>query len=597
MREFEVPAQIELPVQGSLAEIPMTNAVEAPDAVVYSRREPGSSQWRDVTAAAFWAEVFAVAKGVMAAGVQVGDRVALMSRTRFEWTVLDFAIWTAGGVVVPVYETSSAEQVQWILEDSEAVGIFVETPAHAVTVQQVLSTAPACRHVWVIDDGAVDDLSRSGTKVTDGDVEERRSSVDADSLASIIYTSGTTGRPKGCELTHGNFMFITQTSIETLSELFDEDASTLLFLPLAHVFGRIVELAAAASRLRLAHVPDATTLVEDLGSFQPTFLFAVPRVFEKVFNSASQKAHAGGRGFIFDRAAQVAIDHSRAQDEGGPGLLLNLQYQLFDRLVYGKLRAALGGKAKYAVSGGAALGERLGHFYRGIGLVVLEGYGLTETSAPSTANTPDAVKIGSVGRPIQGTGVKIADDGEVLLNGPHIFRGYRHNPAATAEVIDADGWFHSGDIGELDDDGFLRITGRKKDILVTAGGKNVAPAVLEDRIRAHHLVSQCMVVGDGRPYIAALVTLDPEALPAWAEQHGKQGVSPSELAEDAVLRAEIQAAVDEANKAVSRAESIRRFMIIGEDWTEDTGHLTPSMKLKRVAVIKDHAGEIEQLYA
>lgn len=597
MREFEVPAQIELPVQGSLAEIPMTNAVEAPDAVVYSRREPGSSTWRDVTAAAFWAEVFAVAKGIIAAGVQVGDRVALMSRTRYEWTVLDFAIWTAGGVVVPVYETSSAEQVQWILEDSGAVGIFVETPAHAVTVQQVLSTAPACEHVWVIEDGAVDDLSRSGGKVTDGDVEERRSSVDADSLASIIYTSGTTGRPKGCELTHGNFMFVTQTSIETLSELFDDDASTLLFLPLAHVFGRIVELAAAAARLRLAHVPDATTLVEDLGSFQPTFLFAVPRVFEKVYNSASQKAHAGGRGFIFDRAAQVAIDHSRAKDEGGASLLLTLQYQLFDRLVYGKLRGALGGKAKYAVSGGAALGERLGHFYRGIGLVVLEGYGLTETSAPSTANTPEAVKIGSVGRPIQGTGVKIADDGEVLLNGPHIFRGYRHNPDATAEVIDADGWFHSGDLGELDDEGFLRITGRKKDILVTAGGKNVAPAVLEDRIRAHHLVSQCMVVGDGRPYIAALVTLDPEALPAWAEQHGKQGASPSELAEDAVLRAEVQAAVDEANKAVSRAESIRKFIIIGEDWTEDTGHLTPSMKLKRIAVIKDHAGEIEQLYA
>jgi long-chain acyl-CoA synthetase len=392
-------------------------------------------------------------------------------------------------------------------------------------------------------------------------------------------------------------MFVTQTSINTLSELFDEDASTLLFLPLAHVFGRIVELAAAGARLRLGHVPDATTLVEDLGSFQPTFLFAVPRVFEKVFNSASQKAHAGGRGPIFDRAAQVAIEYSRTKASGGPGLLLNLQYQLFDRLVYGKLRAALGGRAKYAVSGGAALGERLGHFYRGIGLTVLEGYGLTETSAPSTANTPDAVKIGSVGRPIQGTAVKIAEDGEVLLKGPHIFRGYRHNPDATAEAIDPDGWFHSGDLGELDDDGFLRITGRKKDILVTAGGKNVAPAVLEDRIRAHHLISQCMVVGDGRPYIAALITLDPEALPAWAEQHGKQGVSTAELAEDAVLRAEIQAAVDEANKAVSRAESIRRFMIIGDDWTEDTGHLTPSMKLKRVSVMKDHAVEIEQLYA
>lgn len=597
MREYEVPAQFELPVEGGLAEIPMTNAVEAPDAVVYSRREPGSKAWKDVTAAAFWAEVFAVAKGIMAAGVSLGDRVALMSRTRYEWTVLDFAIWTAGGVVVPIYETSSAEQVQWILQDSEAVAVFVETPAHAVTIHQVLPATPACRHVWVIDDGAVDDLSRSGGEVTDGDVEERRSATDSDSLASVIYTSGTTGRPKGCELTHGNFMFVAQTSIATLSELFEEDASTLLFLPLAHVFGRVVELAAAAARLRLGHVPDATTLVEDLGSFQPTFLFAVPRVFEKVYNSASQKAHAGGRGMIFDRAAAVAIEHSRSQDSGGPSLITKVQYAVFDRLVYGKLRAALGGRVKYAMSGGAALGERLGHFYRGIGLVVLEGYGLTETSAPATANTPAAVKIGTVGRPIQGTAVRIGDDGEVLLAGPHIFRGYRHNEDATAAVLDPDGWFHSGDIGELDDEGFLRITGRKKDILVTAGGKNVAPAVLEDRVRAHHLVSQCMVVGDGRPYIAALITLDEEALPAWAEQHGKAGLGAGDIAEDAVLLAEMQAVVDEANKAVSRAESIRRFMIIGQDWTEDSGHLTPSMKLKRIAVMKDHAAEIDQLYA
>ena len=596
MREYSVPASIELPVQGSLADIPMRNAVEAPDAVVYSRRD-SSGRWKDVTAAQFWSEVHAVAQGIMAAGVQTGDRVALMSRTRYEWTVLDFALWTAGAVVVPVYETSSAEQVQWILQDSEAVGIFVETIAHDVTVSQVLPNTPACKHVWVIDDGAVDDLSRSGSDVSDGDVEERRRALTPDSLASIIYTSGTTGRPKGCELTHANFVFVTETSVQTLQALFEDDASTLLFLPLAHVFGRIVELAAASARLRLGHVPDATTLIEDLDDFQPTFLFAVPRVFEKVYNSAGQKAHAGGRGPIFDRAAQVAIDYSRAQDDGGAGILLTAQHMLFDRLVYGKLRAALGGKAKYAVSGGAALGERLGHFYRGLGLVVLEGYGLTETSAPSTVNTPEAVKIGTVGRPIEGTSVKIAEDGEVLLAGPHIFRGYRNNQAATDDDIDPDGWFHSGDLGEVDEDGFLRITGRKKDIIVTAGGKNVAPAVLEDRIRAHHLVSQCMVVGDGRAYITALITLDPEALPAWAEQHGKSGVPPEELAEDAVIRAEIQAAVDEANKAVSRAESIRKFMIITEDWTEESGHLTPSMKLKRVNVLKDHAAEIEQLYA
>ena len=597
MRELEVPATIDLPVEGSLADIPMRNAVEAPEAIVYSRREASTGRWRDVSAAQFWSEVFAVAKGIIAAGVAPGDRVALMSRTRYEWTLLDFALWTAGAVVVPVYETSSAEQIQWILQDSEAVGIFVETPAHDVAVQQVLPSAPACRRVWVIDDGVVDDLGRSGSEVSDGDVEERRSAITPDSLASVIYTSGTTGRPKGCELTHGNFLFVALTSVETLSELFEEDASTLLFLPLAHVFGRIVELAAAASRLRLGHVPDAKTLTEDLAAFRPTFLFSVPRVFEKVYNSASQKARAGGRGPIFDRAVSVAIDYSRALDEGGPSLALKVQHAVFDRLVYGKLRAALGGRVKYACSGGAALGERLGHFYRGLGLIVLEGYGLTETSAPSTVNTPDAVRIGSVGRPIQGTAVRIADDGEVLLGGPHIFRGYRNNPDATADVIDEDGWFHSGDLGELDEDGFLRITGRKKDIIITAGGKNVAPAVLEDRIRAHYLISQCMIVGDARPYICALITLDPEALPGWAEQHGKMNVSADELAEDAVLRAEIQAAVDEANKAVSRAESIRKFMIIGTDWTEESGHLTPSMKLKRASVIKDHSLEIEQLYA
>jgi long-chain acyl-CoA synthetase len=597
MRELEVPATIDLPVEGSLADIPMRNAVEAPEAIVYSRRDAATGRWRDVSAAQFWSEVFAVAKGLIASGVSPGDRVGIMSRTRYEWTVLDFALWTAGAVVVPVYETSSAEQIQWILRDSEAVGIFVETPTHDVAVQQVLPNAPACRHVWVIDAGAVDDLSRSGNDVSDGDVEERRSNTTPDSLASIIYTSGTTGRPKGCELTHGSLLFVTLTSVATLSELFEEDASTLLFLPLAHVFGRIVELAAAAARLRLGHVPDAKTLTEDLGDFRPTFLFVVPRIFEKVYNAASQRAHATGRGPLFDRAASVAIAHSRAQDEGGPSLALKVQHAVFDRLVYGRLRAALGGRVRYACSGGAALGERLGHFYRGIGLVVLEGYGLTETSAPSTVNTPDAVRIGTVGRPIQGTAVRIADDGEVLLAGPHIFRGFRNNPDATAEVIDADGWFHSGDLGELDDDGYLRITGRKKDIIITAGGKNVAPAMLEDRIRAHYLVSQCMIVGDGRPYVCALITLDPEALPGWAEQHGKIDVSPDELAEDAVLRAEIQAAVDEANKAVSRAESIRKFMIIGRDWTEESGHLTPSMKLKRANVIKDHTLEIEQLYA
>lgn len=595
MREFHVPAAIPLPVQGSLADLPMRNAVEVPDTVLYARKVEGA--WEDVSAAEFWAEVLATAKGFVAAGVGLGDRVGLMSRTRYEWTLVDFALWTAGAVVVPIYETSSAEQVEWILADSGAVGVVVESVAHATLVQEVLPQAPDCRHVWTLDDGAIADLGRAGVGVHDGDIEERRRGLGPDSLATIIYTSGTTGRPKGCELTHGNCVFVMETCLNALEELFDEGGSTLLFLPLAHVFARAVELACAAARIRVGHAPTVTTLSADLQEFRPTFLFAVPRVFEKVFNSASQKAHAGGKGAIFERAVAVAIEYSRQQERGGVSLPIRLQHALFDRLVYGKLRDAMGGRVQYAISGGAALGERLGHFFHGIGLLVLEGYGLTETSAPSTVNLPTAVKIGTVGKPLPGTGARIADDGEVLLTGPHIFRGYWNNPEATAEAIDADGWFHSGDLGELDEDGFLAITGRKKDIIVTAGGKNVAPAVLEDRLRAHHLVSQCMVVGDGRPFVGALVTLDPEALPAWAEQHGKDPADLDALAQDAVLLAEIQKAVDEANVAVSKAESIRKFRIVPMDWTEASGHLTPSLKLKRVVVLKEHEAEVEALYA
>ncbi len=596
MDEFSLPPAVEMPTQGSLADIAMRNAIEAPERVLYSRKV--DTRWRDVTAGEFWAEVLAVAKGLVAAGVQSGDRVALMARTRYEWTLLDFALWTSGAVVVPVYETSSAEQVQWILQDSGAVGIVVETVEHAMLVESVRAETPACRHVWTIDDDAVADLAKTGVEVSDGDIEERRRGLSPDALATIIYTSGTTGRPKGCELTHGNCLFVMETATKALEDLFDEDdASTLLFIPLAHVFARLVQIACASARIRLGHAPTVTTLSADLADFQPTFLFSVPRVFEKVYNSASQKAHAGGKGFIFDRAATVAIEYSKAQERGSVGLLLTLQYRLFDRLVYGKLRAALGGKAKYAISGGAALGERLGHFFHGIGLLVLEGYGLTETSAPSTVNLPDAMRIGTVGRPMPGTAVRIAEDGEILLAGPHIFRGYFNNPDATAEAIDPDGWFHSGDIGELDADGYLRITGRKKDIIVTAGGKNVAPAVLEDRIRAHHLVSQCMVVGDARPFIGALITLDPEALPAWAEQHGKDPNDLAGLATDPILNAEVDKAVREANQAVSKAESIKKFTILEVDWTEAEGHLTPSMKLKRATVLKEHEAEVDALYA
>ena len=463
-----------------------------------------------------------MAKGLVAAGIEAGDRVALISKTRYEWTLLDYAIWFAGAVTVPVYETSSTEQVEWILQDSGARAVVAETSDHVARVTEVRGGLTELNHVWSITDNAVDILTRLGQDITDEALEQRRTAAGPGDLATLIYTSGTTGRPKGCMLTHGNFMVELGVAVDELHELFEpEDASTLLFLPLAHVFARIIQIGAVRSRSRLGHSADIKNLVADLQAFRPTFVLAVPRVFEKVFNTASQRATADGRGAIFDRAAEVAIAYSRGLDRGKPSIAVRAQHAVFSRLVYGKLREALGGRCDFAVSGGAPLGDRLGHFYRGIGVTVLEGYGLTETTAALTVNLPGAVKIGTVGRPIPGTAVRVAEDGELLFKGGQVFTGYWRNDAATAEVLGADGWFHTGDVGEVDDEGFVRITGRKKEILVTAGGKNVAPAVLEDRVRAHALVDQCLVVGDGQPFIAALVTLDREAIAIWAEQHGK----------------------------------------------------------------------------
>jgi long-chain acyl-CoA synthetase len=586
---------------GSLSDIVVTNAVEAPQKVVFKRR--AGDRWLDVTCSDFLTQVQAVAKGLMASGIGAGDRVGLMSKTRYEWTLVDFAIWTAGAVTVPIYETSSAEQVQWILSDSGAVACIVESPEHLAVVNEVRGTLTDLDNVWTIDDGGVDDLSGAGRGVADNELEDRRTAVQPGDLATIIYTSGTTGRPKGCELTHSNFLFeaanviSTKDGDATLANVFqDENASTLLFLPLAHVFARMIQVGVVMARAELGHTADVKNLLADLATFQPTFILSVPRVFEKVYNSSEQKAEAAGKGKIFHAAADTAIAFSEAQDQGGPGLALKAKHAVFDKLVYSKLRAALGGRVRYAVSGGAPLGPRLGHFYRGIGLTVLEGYGLTETTAASTVNTPGMIKIGTVGRPIPGVSIKIADDGEILVKGGQVFTGYYNNESATAEAL-RDGWFATGDLGDLDSDGCLRITGRKKEIIVTAGGKNVAPAVLEDRLRAHRLVSQCMVVGDAQPYIACLITLDEEALPAWLEQHGKPAMSVAEAAEDPDVIAEIQVAVNEANKAVSKAEAIKKFKILTVDWTEDSGALTPSLKLKRGVVMKEHATEVDALYS
>jgi long-chain acyl-CoA synthetase len=598
VREYSTPLTVALPATGNLTDDVVRNAEEAPEAAVLARRSPGSEEWHDVTAAQFLAEVRAVAKGLVASGVEAGDRVALMSRTRYEWTLVDYAIWFAGAVSVPVYETSSVEQVGHILRDSGARAAVVEGPSHLTRIAEVRSDLDELRHVWSIEDNAVSVLTNLGADVADADHETRRTTATPLDLATIIYTSGTTGSPKGCMLTHGNFMTELGVAVPELDELFAvDDAATLLFLPLAHVFARIIEVGAVKARVRLGHSADVRNLVRDLGQFRPTFVLAVPRVFETVFNTAAQQATADGRGRIFERAAEVAIAWSRGLDSprGHASPAVRAQHAAFSRLVYGRLRTALGGRCLYAVSGGAPLGERLGHFYRGIGLTVLEGYGLTETTAALTANTPGAVKVGTVGRPLPGTSVRVADDGELLFQGGQVFAGYWQDEPATAEVLERDGWFHTGDIGEIDDEGFVRITGRKKEILVTAGGKNVAPAVLEDRLRAHALVDQCMVVGDGRPFIAALVTLDEEALTAWATAHDKP-TKVADLVDDADLRAELDEAVEDANKAVSRAESIRRYAVLPVAWTEEGGQLTPSLKLKRDVVMREHREDVADLY-
>ncbi|MET8122208.1 long-chain fatty acid--CoA ligase [Micromonospora sp. NPDC005291] len=602
MREFSVPPIVTVGDAANLTDPVWDNAEVAPDAVQFARPTPGTegtaTTWAEVTCLQFRDEVAAVARGLVAAGIEPGVRVGLMSRTRYEWTLLDYAIWTVGAVTVPIYETSSPEQAAWILEDSNAVAIVVETEAHAALVAGVRDRLPELDHVWQIDLGGVDELVTTGASVELAEVERRRKAVRADDLATIIYTSGTTGRPKGCVLTHRNMYADIANAVPVLPNLFNAGASTLLFLPLAHAFARLIQIGVVQTRATMAHCADTKNLVAELQDFRPTFVLSVPRVFEKVYNAAKQKAEADGKGGIFARAEQVAIAYSEAlETPRGPGLALRAQHAVFDRLVYGKLRAALGGRCRDAISGGAPLGARLGHFFRGVGVTILEGYGLTETSPAAAANLPSGTRIGTVGRPLPGVAVRIEDDGEILISGELIFQGYWRNEAATAETISSDGWFRTGDLGQLDSDGYLTITGRKKELIVTAGGKNVAPAVLEDLVRAHPLISQCVVVGDAKPFIAALVTIDEDALPTWLESAGLPAdTSLDQLREHEGLRKEIQTAIDTANQAVSKAEAIKVFRVLPRDFAEATGELTPSLKVKRQVVHKTYAAEIADIY-
>lgn len=599
MREFSVPPLVTVPPEMNVTDLVLRQAAKESNPALFSRLD-ATGQWRDVRATEFLADVSLLAKGLIASGVAAGDRVGIMSRTRYEWTLVDFAVWFAGAVSVPIYETSSPSQVAWNLGDSGAVAAFGESARHEDIIRQAATSEglTGLRHVWQLEGAALDEVRAAGAGVSDEDLEARRSLASLADLATIIYTSGTTGRPKGCELTHGNFVELSDNVLATsLAGTVHEQARTIMFLPLAHVFARFISVLAVAAGVTVAHTPDIKNLLPDLQSYKPTFILAVPRVFEKVYNSALTKAEDGGKGAIFHRAAETAIAYSRARQTGSVGLGLRLKHALFDRLVYGKLRDAMGGHVAHAVSGGGPLGERLGHFFQGIGLQILEGYGLTETTAPVTVNTPSLIKIGTVGAPIPGNAVRIADDGEILAKGVCVMRGYFNREDLTAEAFE-DGWLRTGDVGQLDDQGFLTITGRKKEIIVTAGGKNVVPALLEDQIRADALVSQVLVVGDNRPFIGALVTLDEEALPGWLQRHGLPAASTvAEAAKSPVVEAAVQELIDRANQSVSQAEAIKSFRIVPSDFTEASGHLTPSMKVKRAQVLKDFENVVEEMYS
>jgi long-chain acyl-CoA synthetase len=595
--QFEVPAIVPADPDANVADLLVKRVEATPDRALFS--VPEGEGWRDISAADFQTAVVALAKGFTAAGIQPGEKVGFLARTTYEWTLVDFALFYTGAVMVPIYETSSPSQIQWILEDSGAIALIVESPEHFARVDEVRGDLPLIREVWQLHLGAIDTLAAQGASVTDAEIERRRGLAVGSDIATLIYTSGSTGRPKGCVLTHSNFVELSRNSAKALDEVVQTPgASTLLFITTAHVFARFISILDIHAGVRTGHQPDTRQLLPALGSFKPTFLLAVPRVFEKVYNSAEQKAEAGGKGKIFRAAADVAIEHSKLLEDGKKiPFGMKLKFALFNKLVYTKLREAMGGNVVYAVSGSAPLGSRLGHFFHSLGVVILEGYGLTETTAPATVNLADKSKIGTVGPALPGVGVRLAEDGEIEVRGINVFKEYWNNPQATAEAFSEGGWFHTGDIGSFDSEGFLTITGRKKEIIVTAGGKNVAPAALEDPIRANPIIGQVVVVGDQRPFISALVTLDPEMLPTWLANNGLEAtMSLVDASKNAAVRAEVQRAVDAANARVSRAESIRKFTILDSEWTEASGHLTPKLSIKRNIIMNDFADEIAAIY-
>ena len=596
MQQYDAPAVVEADPTANVTDLLLERVRLTPDRPLFAL-PTSAGGWQDVTAAQFHAQVIALAKGLVHAGIQPGDKIGMMCKTRYEWSLLDFATWFAGAVLVPVYETSSPSQIHWDLSDSGAIAMVTETAEQFSRFDEVRADLPLVEQAWQIDLGDLDKLAASGTDVSDEEIERRRSIAQGSDLATLIYTAGTTGKPKGVMLTHSNFVELVRNASHRLPEIVNDDSSTLLFITMAHVFARFISVLNIYGGVKTGHQSDTKQLLPAMASFQPTFLLAVPRVFEKVYNSSEQKAEAGGKGRIFRKAAEVAIAHSKALDAGSVPFGLSVQFAVLDRLVLSKIRAAMGGKVKYAVSGSAPLGLRLGHFYRSLGITIMEGYGLTETTAPVSVNPPSNFKIGTVGPPLPGMSVRIADDGEIQVKGVDVFAGYWKNPAETAKVFDGD-WFMTGDIGQLDDDGYLTITGRKKEIIVTAGGKNVAPAQLEDPIRANPIIGQVVVVGEQRPFISALITLDEEMLPVWLNNNGEDATQTlGEASRNPKVLAEIQRAVDAANATVSRAESIRKFVVLPADLTEASGHLTPKLSIKRNVILSDFSHVIEDMYS
>ncbi len=597
MVQFEVPAIVPADPQANVTDLLVDRVKKTPNLALFA--VPDGDGWRDITATEFHSQVVALAKGLAAAGIEPGDKVGFIARTTYDWTLVDFALFFAGAVMVPIYETSSPSQIAWNLTDSGAIACITESADHSARLDEIRAEVPLVRSVWEMQRGDLDKLVEQGKAVTDAEIERRRNIANGSDIATLIYTSGSTGRPKGCVLTHSNFVELIRNSSKALKEVVETPgASTLLFITTAHIFARFISILDIHAGVKTGHQPDTKQLLPALGSFKPTFLLAVPRVFEKVYNSSEQKAEAGGKGKIFRSAADVAIEHSKLLQDGKKiPFGMKIKFALFDRLVYSKLRAAMGGNVVYAVSGSAPLGPRLGHFFHSLGITILEGYGLTETTAPATVNLATKSKIGTVGPAIPGVGVRIADDGEIEVRGVNVFKEYWRNPEATAAVFDGD-WFKTGDIGAFDSEGFLTITGRKKEIIVTAGGKNVAPAALEDPIRANPIVGQVVVVGDQKPFISALVTLDSEMLPTWLGNNGLPAdMSLTDAAKNPAVRAEVQRAIDGANANVSRAESIRKFTILPTEWSEASGHLTPKMSIKRNVIMDDHADEIAELYS